>query len=82
VISIRTLCAFALACALPTVALAQQNPATPASPGGRRPNIVIILGDDLGFSDMGMFGSEIPTPSLDALARSGMRFTNFYTQGT
>jgi arylsulfatase len=45
----------------------------------KRPNIVIILGDDMGFSDIGMFGSEIRTPNLDALAGYGVRFTNFYT---
>ncbi|WP_396179747.1 sulfatase-like hydrolase/transferase, partial [Flavobacterium sp.] len=48
--------------------------------GGKRPNIVVILGDDLGYSDMGMFGSEIKTPNLDALAANGTRFTNYYTQ--
>ena len=37
----------------------------------RRPNIVIILGDDMGFSDMGSFGSEIKTPNLDSLAQGG-----------
>jgi uncharacterized membrane protein len=35
---------------------------------GKRPNIVIILADDMGYSDIGMFGSEIKTPNLDALA--------------
>jgi len=48
----------------------------------RRPNIVIILGDDLGFSDMGSFGGEIRTPNLDSLAKDGVRFTNFYTHAT
>jgi len=48
----------------------------------RRPNIVVILGDDLGFADMGAFGSEIKTPNLDSLARSGLRFTQFYTQAS
>ena len=48
----------------------------------RRPNIVIILGDDLGFADMGAFGSEIKTPNLDSLASDGVRFTNFYTHAT
>ena len=42
-----------------------------------RPNIVIILGDDLGFADMGSFGSEIKTPNLDSLAKDGVRFANF-----
>jgi arylsulfatase A-like enzyme len=55
---------------------------TSAADAPRRPNIVIILGDDLGFSDMGMFGSEIRTPNLDALARNGVRFTNFYTHAS
>ena len=48
----------------------------------RRPNIVLILGDDLGYSDLGSFGSEIRTPHLDALARDGVRFTNFYTHAS
>jgi arylsulfatase len=48
----------------------------------RRPNIVIILGDDLGFADMGSFGSEIRTPNLDALAKAGVRFSNFYTHAS
>jgi len=43
-----------------------------------RPNILVILVDDLGFSDLGCYGSEISTPSLDALAASGLRFTQFY----
>ena len=53
-----------------------------ASDVPRRPNIVIILGDDLGFADMGSFGSEIKTPNLDAIAKNGVRFTNFYTHPT
>jgi arylsulfatase A-like enzyme len=48
----------------------------------RRPNIVIILGDDLGFADMGGFGSEIKTPNLDSLAGDGVRFTSFYTHAS
>jgi arylsulfatase A-like enzyme len=43
-----------------------------------RPNIVVILADDLGFSDIGCYGSEIPTPNIDRLARQGLRFTQFY----
>ena len=50
-----------------------------AADAPRRPNIVVILGDDLGFADMGSFGGEIKTPNLDSLASSGVRFTNFYT---
>lgn len=44
-----------------------------------RPNIVIILADDLGFSDIGCYGGEIETPNLDRLAANGLRFTQFYT---
>lgn len=50
--------------------------------GGKRPNIVIILGDDMGYSDIGLFGSEIQTPNLDMLASSGVRFTNYYTHAS
>jgi arylsulfatase len=48
----------------------------------KRPNIVIILGDDMGYADMGSFGGEIRTPNLDSLANDGVRFTNFYTHAT
>src|SRR3546814_12983193 len=41
-----------------------------------RPNVVIILADDLGFSDLGSFGGEIDTPKLDALAKAGLRLTD------
>ncbi len=44
----------------------------------KRPNIVVILADDMGFSDLGCYGGEIPTPNLDALASNGIRFTQFY----
>ncbi|NQU49303.1 MAG: sulfatase-like hydrolase/transferase [Planctomycetes bacterium] len=43
-----------------------------------RPNIVLILADDLGWSDVGCYGSEIATPNIDALAADGIRFTQFY----
>jgi arylsulfatase A-like enzyme len=46
-----------------------------------RPNIIVILVDDMGFSDLGCYGSEIPTPNLDALAANGLRFTQFYNTG-
>ncbi|MDE0104233.1 MAG: arylsulfatase [Bryobacterales bacterium] len=44
-----------------------------------RPNIVMILSDDMGYSDLGCFGGEIETPNLDRLAAQGLRFTRFYT---
>jgi len=43
-----------------------------------RPNIVLIMADDMGFSDIGCYGSEIETPNIDRLAAEGMRFTQFY----
>ncbi len=43
-----------------------------------RPNIVIIMADDLGYSDLGCYGGEIETPNLDELAKGGVRFTQFY----
>jgi len=50
-----------------------------AAPGaGKRPNIVLILSDDMGFSDIGCYGGEIRTPNLDALAAGGLRFSQFY----
>lgn len=45
---------------------------------GRPPNILFIMADDLGYSDLGCYGSEIATPNLDALAKGGLRFTQFY----
>ena len=46
-----------------------------------RPNILLIMADDLGFSDLGCYGSEIETPHLDALAAGGLRYTQFYNTG-
>ena len=55
----------------PIVSAADEQPV-------RRPNVVVILADDLGFSDVGCYGSEIETPNLDKLAAGGVRFTQFY----
>src|SRR3954464_964662 len=49
-----------------------------ATAADQRPNILIILADDLGYSDLGCYGGEIRTPHLDALAAGGLRFTPFY----
>jgi arylsulfatase len=46
-----------------------------------RPNIIVILADDLGYSDLGCYGSEIQTPNLDKLAQNGLRFSRFYNNG-
>ena len=66
--------ALAAVLAVPAAALAADAP--------RRPNIVFIVADDMGYADMGAFGSEIKTPNLDALANNGVRFTNFYTHAS
>ncbi|MES2920235.1 MAG: arylsulfatase [Verrucomicrobiota bacterium] len=51
---------------------------TPVAHGAGRPNIIVILADDMGFSDLGCYGGEIATPNLDALAAGGVRFSQFY----
>jgi arylsulfatase len=43
-----------------------------------RPNIIVVLVDDMGYSDLGCYGSEIPTPNIDRLAENGLRFRHFY----
>jgi arylsulfatase A-like enzyme len=48
----------------------------------KRPNIVILLADDWGFTDVGAFGGEIATPNIDALAAKGVRFSNFHVAGS
>lgn len=50
----------------------------PMHAAAERPNIVLFLCDDLGWSDIGCYGGEIPTPNIDALAASGLRFAQFY----
>ena len=47
----------------------------------KQPNILLIVADDMGFSDLGCYGGEILTPNLDALAKNGLRFTQFYNTG-
>ena len=67
--------AFAFACG---AALAAAAPQTPESGQPRRPNVVLIMADDMGFSDIGCYGSEVRTPTLDRLAAEGVRMTQFY----
>lgn len=65
---------------LALMALASAAVAAPAAPA--RPNVLLIVADDLGFSDLGAFGGEIQTPNLDALAQAGVRMTGFHTAPT
>jgi arylsulfatase len=53
-----------------------QASVVPAAP----PNVVVIMADDMGYSDLGCYGGEIRTPNLDRLASKGLRFTNFYSE--
>ena len=60
---------------LAALALASVTVAAPTAP----PSFLVILADDLGYSDLGCYGGEIPTPHLDALAAGGLRFTQAYS---
>ncbi len=70
-----TICTFLCALCVSVV-----HPSVSAGQGAtaQRPNIVIIMSDDMGFSDIGCYGGEINTPTLDRLAAGGLRFTQFY----
>jgi arylsulfatase len=59
---------------LPAVVQAAENTVS-------KPNIIVILVDDMGYSDLSCYGGEIPTPNLDGLAKNGLRFTQFYNTG-
>jgi len=52
---------------------------TPPAAAPGTPNVIYVMLDDVGFADLGCFGSEIPTPNIDRLARGGLRYTNFHT---
>ena len=60
--------------------LCLMTPAVTAADAAR-PNIIIAMADDMGWSDIGCYGSEIKTPNLDNLASKGVRFTQFYNTG-
>ena len=66
----------------PDTKAAPSSDTTAASTADTRPNILLIIGDDMGFSDVGAFGSEVATPNIDALASDGLRFTNFHVCAT
>lgn len=60
--------------------LSDEHTTTSTEVPNKRPNIVVIMADDMGYSDLGCFGGEIRTPNLDRLAEDGLRFTNFYSE--
>ena len=49
-----------------------------AAPDRTNPNIILIMVDDMGYSDIGCYGGEVKTPNLDKIAKDGLRFTQFY----
>src|SRR4051812_21487521 len=61
-----------------TVADAQPHWDPPPHPGPDAPDVVYIVLDDLGFAQLGCYGASIETPSIDALAQHGIRYTNFH----
>ncbi len=69
----------ALSNALPTAAESADSVSASSFAAPKRPNIVLVLADDLGFSDLGSYGGEINTPNLDAIAEEGLRFSNYHT---
>ena len=63
----------------PTAAIAETAADnSPAASADKRPNILLVMVDDMGWTDLGSYGSEIDTPNLDALAQHGVKFTQFY----
>ncbi len=74
-----------LAAVLPlmlTLGTLQTRAAGQPEPHSKRPNFLLLVADDMGYSDLGCYGGEIHTPVLDALAQQGMRYTNFYVSPT
>ena len=73
---------YAITCLLAVLAASgcTRQAATPATSPAlpTRPNILLIVADDLGYSDVGVFGSQIATPNIDALATEGMVLTQFH----
>lgn len=80
VLAVKLRVALLLSAAM-TVACAASAVENSRPPAQERPNIIVIMVDDMGFSDIGAYGSEIPTPHLDALAERGVRFRQFYNTG-
>ena len=69
---------YILSSTTPSSILAQQN----FENSLKRPNIILILADDLGYTDISPFGSEINTPNIARLAQEGISFTNYHTAGS
>src|SRR5690606_41968453 len=72
-----TLLTALLACWTLSACQSPSGTAAGESDGNQRPNIVLIMADDLGFSDLGCYGGEVQTPHLDSLAGEGQSFSSF-----
>ena len=79
----RCCAAWAVLLSLLAASLLQAQPVGTTNQAATRPNIILILADDLGYGDLGCYGqTRIKTPNLDKLAAEGMRFTSFYAGST
>src|SRR5882762_5295461 len=80
---LRLLGALLIACGITALCFAQPLSTNAPAPSPRRPSIIFILADDLGYGDLGCYGqTKIKTPNLDKLAAEGIRFTSFYAGST
>lgn len=77
-LSIGSVSAMGLLSLTATESCQNSSSAQPQKQQNKQPNIIVILADDIGYSDIGCYGSEIRTPNLDRLADNGIRFTQFY----
>ncbi|MHC4518058.1 MAG: sulfatase-like hydrolase/transferase, partial [Planctomycetota bacterium] len=69
------------ACALTAATCPQPVRSEATADDDERPNIILIMADDLGYGDIGCYGGWIQTPNIDALAKGGMRFTDYHSNG-
>jgi arylsulfatase A-like enzyme len=67
--------------ALVSLAMCLHSDGSKLTAADSRPNIIVVLSDDMGYSDIGCYGGEIDTPNLNSLAEGGLRFTQFYNTG-
>lgn len=74
----RSVSRIAAICLVVTIISCSKGSRNAGNKDGQRPNIILILADDMGFSDLGCYGGEIETPNLDYLAANGLRFNSFY----
>ena len=79
--AIRAVVTLSLAVMLGSASITSEAAESPDAEDSNRPNVLFVLADDMGFSDLGCYGGEIETPNIDSLANNGLRFTQFYNTG-